>query len=130
MRKHLPAVLFTAALAAALPAAAQRQDAPGGAIRARITYCTDEAEAHNVLRAHQAGGLAAGIDYIVHAPACHVAVLRFTVLRELAAYPDLPMERGQPAQTFYVVEAEAGRGERLYIVTMVKAEIRARPPES
>lgn len=57
-------------------------------------------------------------------------MLRFTVLRELAAYPDLPMERGQPAQTFYVVEAEAGRGERLYIVTMVKAEIRARPPES
>lgn len=139
MRKHLPAVLFAALLGAALvgaaPAHAQTAAVPGGSggasieagssVRAKVTYCTDEAEAHNVLLAHQASGLAAGIDYIVHSPACRVAVMRFTVLRELAAYPDLPLERGQPARTFYVVEAEDGLGERLYIVTMVKVAARS-----
>jgi hypothetical protein len=129
MRKHLPAIFF-AALACATPAGAQTTAVPssidaGSYGRAKITYCTDEAEAHNVLLAHQASGLAAGIDYIAHSPACRVAVMRFTVLRELAAYPDLPLERGQAAQTFYVIEAEDGLGERLYIVTMIKVAARS-----
>lgn len=123
MRKHLPAILF-AALASAMPAGAQDKPpsgvAAGSDIHAKVTYCTDEAEANNVLLAHRDSGLAAGIDYIVHSPACRMAVLRFTVLRELAAYPDLPLERGQPARTFYVIEAVDTQGERLYIVSMVK----------
>jgi hypothetical protein len=128
MRKHLPAILLAAlagwALLVPAPAAAQQRDVPsvsaGSDIRAKVTYCTDETEANNVLLAHRDSGLAAGIDYIVHSPVCRVAVLRFTVLRELAAYPDLPLERGQPAQTFYVIEAAGAAGERLYIVSMVK----------
>ncbi len=127
MRKHLPAILLAAlagwALLFAAPVAAQQQ-APsvsaGSAVHAKVTYCTDEAEANNVLQAHRDSGLAAGIDYIVHSPVCRVAVLRFTVLRELAAYADLPLERGQPARTFYVIEAVDALGERLYIVSMVK----------
>ncbi len=94
--------------------------AVGSDVRAKVTYCTDETEANNVLLAHRDSGLAAGIDYIVHSPVCRVAVLRFTVLRELAAYADLPLERGQPARTFYVIEAVDALGERLYIVSMVK----------
>lgn len=128
MRKRLPAILLAAlagwALLFAAPVAAQQQAAPsvsaGSDIRANVTYCTDETEANNVLQAHRDSGLAAGIDYIVHSPVCRVAVLRFTVLRELAAYPDLPLERGQPARTFYVIEAVDRLGERLFIVSMVK----------
>jgi len=123
MRKHLPAILI-AALAASMPAAAQQSAASsvavGSDVRAKVTYCTEESEANNVLLAHRDSGLAAGVDYIVHSPVCRVAVLRFTVLRELAAYPDLPLERGQPARTFYVIEAVDAAGERLYIVSMVK----------
>lgn len=129
MRKHLPAILVAAAVAATLPAiarpaVAQQRDQPsvaaGSAVHAKVTYCTEEAEANNVLLAHRDSGLAAGIDYIVHSPVCRMAVLRFTVLRELAAYPDLPLERGQPAQTFYVIEAFGAVGERIFIVSMVK----------
>ena len=122
MRKHLPAILFAVlAGATAPPAAAQQQTvSAGSAVQAKVTYCTDAAEANNVLQAHRDSGLAAGIDYIEHSPVCRVAVLRFTVLRELAAYPDLPLERGQPARTFYVIEAVGAAGERLYIVSTVK----------
>lgn len=128
MRKHPPAIPLAALVGWALLvpalAVAQQRVAPsvaaGSAVHAKVTYCTEEAEANNVLLAHRDSGLAAGIDYIVHSPVCRMAVLRFTVLRALATYPDLPLERGQPAQTFYVIEAVGAAGERLFIVSMVK----------
>ena len=126
MRMYLPAALF-ALFAAAAPALGQNTTAlppvtvpVGTVVLANVTYCTDETEAHNVLRAHRSSGLAAGIDYIVHSPVCRVAVMSFTVLRQLAEYPDLPLERGQPAKSFYVIEAVDAGGDRLFIVSMVK----------
>jgi len=92
----------------------------GSSIVANVTYCTDETEANNVLVAHRMSGLAAGIDYIVHSPVCRVAIRHFTVLRQLAAYPDLPLAPDKGRRTFYVIEAVDPVGERLFIVTMVQ----------
>lgn len=119
MRRHLLFAAMAPFLAA--PASAQTTTvAPGEAIVANVAYCNDEAEAHNVLRAHRMSGFAAGVDYVVHSPVCQVAVKGFTVLRQVAEYPALPMARHEDRKTFYVIEAVDPQGAKLYIVSMVK----------
>jgi hypothetical protein len=67
--------------------------------------------------AHRKDGLAAGVKYIHDSPACTMAVVNFTVLRQVAEYRDLPTPSG--AKTFYIVEAKDTDGTVFFILTVV-----------